>query len=53
MENKKENIAYSPLSVKYALQMLNEGANGNTKNQIEKVIGNIGLEKYDNINNSI
>ena len=51
MENKKENIAYSPLSVKYALQMLNEGANGNTKNQIEKVIGNIGLEKYDNINN--
>ena len=51
MENKKENIAYSPLSVKYALQMLNEGANGNTKNQIEKVIGNIGLEKYDNIKN--
>lgn len=51
MENKKENIVYSPLSIRYALQMLNEGANGNTKVQIEKVIGNTNLRKYDNINN--
>lgn len=51
MENKKENIVYSPLSIKYALQMLNDGANGNTKTQIENVIGNTtNLAKYDNIN---
>ena len=50
MENKKENMIYSPLSIKYALQMLNEGANGNTKTQIENVIGNVDLRKYDNIN---
>ena len=49
MENKKENMIYSPLSIRYALQMLNEGANGNTKNQIENVIGNTNLRKYDNI----
>lgn len=51
MENKKENIIYSPLSIKYALQMLNEGSNGNTKAQIEKVIENTNLGKYNNINN--
>ena len=51
MENKKENIIYSPLSIKYALQMLNEGANGNTKTQIEKVIGETSLRKYSNMNN--
>lgn len=51
MENKKENMIYSPLSIRYALQMLNEGANGNTKAQIEKVIGSTNLRKYNNINN--
>ena len=49
MENKKANIVYSPLSIKYALQMLNEGANGNTKTQIENVLGNTNVIKYDNI----
>ena len=29
--------------------MLNEGANGNTKTQIENVIGNLSLTKYNNI----
>lgn len=52
-ENKKENVVYSPLSIRYALQMLNQGANGNTKAQIEKVIGNTNLRKYDNINDSL
>lgn len=50
MENKKGNMIYSPLSIRYALQMLNEGANSNTKAQIEKVIGNTNVRKYDNIN---
>ena len=50
-EEKKENMIYSPLSIKYALSMLKDGANGDTKDQIEKVIGNNGVKKYDNIKN--
>ncbi len=51
MENNNSNMIYSPLSIKYALNMLNEGANGNTKTQIENIIGNLSLTKYDNIKN--
>ena len=49
LENNKQNMIYSPLSIKYALGMLNEGANGNTKTQIENVIGDLNLTKYNNI----
>lgn len=49
LENNKQNIIYSPLSIKYALNMLNEGASGRTKTQIEEVIGELSLSKYDNI----
>ena len=49
MENKKQNMLYSPLSIKYALKMLSEGANGNTKTQIDNVIGNESITKYENI----
>lgn len=49
MENKKENMIYSPLSIKYALKMLIDGANGNTRTQIENVIGNTNLAKYNNV----
>lgn len=49
LENNKQNMIYSPLSIKYALKMLNEGANGDTKVQIEKVIGNLNLTQYNNI----
>ncbi len=48
-ENSKKNIIYSPLSIKYALNMLKEGANGETRTQIEKVISNLSLTKYENI----
>ena len=51
MENKNQNMIYSPLSIKYALKMLNEGANGTTKSQIENVIANLNLTKYNNIDN--
>ena len=53
LENNKENMIYSPLSIKYALKMLNEGAEGNTKKQIEDLIGNLKLTKYDNIENAL
>jgi len=48
MENNNKNIIYSPLSIKYALNMLNEGASGNTKIEIENVIKDLSLTKYDN-----
>jgi len=49
MENKKKNMLYSPLSIKYALKMLEEGANNNTYTEINKVIGNAELSKYSSI----
>ncbi len=49
LENDKQNMIYSPLSIKYALKMLHEGANGNTKTQIENVIGEQNLTRYNNI----
>ena len=47
LENTKENMVYSPLSIKYALRMLEDGANGETKEQISKVIGNTSIKKYN------
>ena len=38
-ENNSKNMVYSPLSIKYALAMLSEGAAGNTKAQIDSIIG--------------
>lgn len=46
LENQKENKVYSPLSIKYALKMLEEGANGETKNQILNILGENKLTKY-------
>ena len=51
IENSDNNIIYSPLSIKYALGMLNEGASGNTKKQITDVIGDYKINKYTNNNN--
>lgn len=50
-ENKGKNLIYSPLSIKYALKMLEEGANGNTKKQIETVVGGLKATKYAGIEN--
>jgi len=49
LENNKKNMLYSPLSIKYALKMLEEGANGNTYDEINKVVGNEELPKYTSI----
>ena len=51
LENKEENIVYSPLSIKYALQMLSEGSSGETKAQIDAVIGEYETKKYANNSN--
>lgn len=50
---KNGNIIYSPLSIKYALKLLLEGAEGNTKAEIEKIIENEGLTKYENIDKKL
>jgi len=46
MENNKKNMLYSPLSIEYALKMLQEGAAGNTFDEINKVVGNSQPTKY-------
>ena len=48
LENDKKNSVYSPLSIKYALAMLAEGANGDTKNQITSIIGDYKAKSYPN-----
>lgn len=47
-DNTQSNKVYSPLSIKYALAMLSEGADGTTKEQIDAVIGSYKSKKYTN-----
>ncbi len=51
LENNEENMIYSPLSIKYALAMLAEGANGKTKEQITSILGKYQAKKYANSKN--
>ena len=51
IENKEENNVYSPLSIKYALAMLKDGAKGESKKQLENVIGEYKVNKYANSKN--
>ena len=48
LENKKENKIYSPLSIKYALEMLSDGAYGNSRDQISSIIGDYRFRNYVN-----
>ena len=49
--NDSKNNVYSPLSIKTALAMLSDGANGDTKGQIVSVIGDYKPTKYTNSKN--
>lgn len=51
LENKEANQIYSPLSIKYALGMLEAGAAGNSQQQIESAIGSLTPQKYPNNEN--
>ena len=51
LNNDGENIVYSPLSIKYALEMLSEGAKGETKTQIDTILGSYRSGKYYNNKN--
>ena len=48
LENEEKNKIYSPLSIKYALEMLAEGAKGDSKAQIDAVIGKYNAKSYPN-----
>ncbi len=52
LENRPENTVYSPLSIQYALRMLNDGTAGTTKSQITNLLGPAPA-KYDNIANTL
>lgn len=49
--NTEENKIYSPLSIKYALKMLSDGAKGETKAEIDKLIGDYEAKSYTNNKN--
>jgi len=53
LENKIKNMIYSPLSIRYALNMLQEGAKGNTYTEINHLIGNSTLPTYSNIDGKL
>ena len=48
LENDNSNMIYSPLSIKYALKMLSDGSKGDTKGQIDAVIGDYKARNYPN-----
>lgn len=43
-----KNIIYSPLSIKYALAMLSDAAGGESKTQIDNLVGDMKVGKYAN-----
>lgn len=51
LENNKKNMVYSPLSIKYVLEMLNSGADGESKDQITDILGTYINKKYINNKN--
>lgn len=48
LENKETNLIYSPLSIKYCLAILSEGANGDTKAQIDNLLDGYVPKNYTN-----
>lgn len=51
LENNNKNMVYSPLSIKFTLEMLSEGANGETKKQIDNILGTYLSKKHLSSNN--
>lgn len=49
LESASDNIIYSPLSIRNGLALLQAGANGETKTEIDNVLGNAEITKYENI----
>lgn len=51
IENQKSNKVYSPISIKYALKMIEAGASELSKTQISNLMGNYNINKYTNNDN--
>ena len=51
LNNKEENILYSPYSLLVALSMLSEGAKSYTKEELERILENEQIYKINNIDN--
>jgi len=51
VENPGKNMIYSPLSIKYALEMLAEGTDGDSRAQLDALIGDYVARKYPNNKN--
>ena len=49
--NQKENLVYSPLSIKYALGMLEEAAEGDAKEEISNILSSYKVKDYTNSKN--
>ncbi len=49
LHNDGQNSCYSPLSIRYALEMLREATGGETRAQIENLLGDVSLKRYDNV----
>ena len=49
LEPQSQNMLYSPLSIRYGLSLLNEGATGSTKTEISKTLGEETLPQYANV----
>ena len=48
LQDEGKNVVYSPLSIKYALAMLSDGADGESKTQITNLIGDYTPKSYTN-----
>ena len=51
LENDGQDMVYSPLSIKYALEMLADASEGESKAQIEAILGDYTSKKYVNSDN--
>ena len=49
--NREKNLIYSPLSIKYGLKMLSDGAKGDTKTEIDNIVSQYNLTKYTSSKN--
>lgn len=50
-DGSEANKVYSPLSIKYALRMLSDGAKGETKDEIDRLVGDYKAKAYTNSKN--
>ena len=51
LENKKKNIVYSPLSIKYCLSILKAGASGDSFKELDELLNSYNPKVYTNSEN--